>query len=194
MGTGQHDASTGTDVDARVVRTRNDVLGTAIDVLIDDGWEAVTQPNIARAAGYSKATVYSHWPDRLDLLRDALARFGSMPHHEPTGDLRADLVAELISFRTALTEHRLDRVLAILAERASAVPEIADIRDRFVSDGERPLRDMLAEVATSDELESATMALCGAVLHPVLMHGEAPSDAAIEQAVDVTLRGLGLNR
>lgn len=177
-------------IDARVVRTRADVLRAAIALLIDQGWEAVTQPNVARAAGYSKATVYAHWPDRLDLLRDAFAGFGDMPHHEPSGDLRADLVGELRSFRTAMVERRLDRALAVLAERASVsadVPEIVAIRDAFIRDGERPIREVLGRVLDGARLEAATMMLNGAVLHSVLMHGRPPTDDMIDVAVGVVL-------
>lgn len=181
--------------DARVVRTRADVLRAAIALLVDDGWEAVTQPNVARAAGYAKATVYAHWPDRLDLLRDAFSGFGDMPHHEPTGDLRNDLVGELRSFRTAMVERRLDRALAVLAERASQAgsdPAVVEIRDAFVAEGERPLRRLLGAVVGGEALEAATMMLNGSVLHMVLMHGRAPDDEVVEAAVDTTLRGLGL--
>jgi DNA-binding transcriptional regulator YbjK len=38
-------------VDARVVRTRNEVLRTALAVLIEDGWEAVTHSRLAKIAG-----------------------------------------------------------------------------------------------------------------------------------------------
>ncbi len=162
-------------MDARVVRTRNDVLRAAIDVLVQEGWEAVTQPHVARVAGYSKATVYAHWPDRAALLTDAFSRFGEMPHHEPTGDLRTDLVGELTSFRTALVEHRLDRALAVLADRAPAVPELRAVRAAFVEDGERPLRALLSTVTDGARLEAATLMVCGAVLHSVLMHGAPPA-------------------
>jgi len=179
-----------TEVDPRVARTRNDVLNSTIKVLIDEGWDAVTQPHIARVAGYSKATVYAHWPDRIALLRDAFARYGDMPHHEPTGDLRTDLIGELTSFRSAMVDHRLDRAMVVLAERASAVPEIVDIRDAFTRDGERPVRKILAAATDGAELEATVRMLCGMVLHSVFMHGAAPSDAVIGAAVDVTLRGL----
>ena len=177
--------------DPRVTRTRQDVLAAVIDVLIDEGWDAVTHPHVARVAGYSKATVYAHWPERIDLLRDAFARFGEMPHHEPTGDLRTDLVGELRSFRRALIDHRLDRVLAILAERASADPEFVAMRDEFVVEGEAPLRSTLAAVGDGPIVEAAVMMLCGLVLHPMLMHGAAPSDVAIEAGVDLVLAALG---
>ena len=180
-------------VDPRVARTRSDVLAAAITMLIDDGWDAVTQPNVARAAGYAKGTVYAHWPERIDLLRDAFARYGElqMPHHVPTGDLRTDLVGELISFRTAFVEHRLDRALAILAERSSAISEMVEIRDAFVQDGERPIRRLLATVAADAELEAATLMLCGLVLDAVLLHGAPPDDTVIEAAVDHVLGGVG---
>jgi len=178
-------------VDPRVARTHNDVLAAAIAVLIDDGWDAVTQPNVARAAGYAKGTVYAHWPERIDLLRDAFARYGEMPHHVRTGDLRADLVGELTSFRTAFVENRLDRALAILAERSSAVPEMVEIRDAFVEDGERPIRELLGTISADAKLEAAALMLCGLVLDAVLLHGTPPDDAVIEAAVDQVLRGLG---
>ncbi len=176
--------------DARVLRTRHDVLRAAIDVLVEEGWDAVTQPRVARAAGYAKATVYAHWPDRIDLLRDAFARYGEMPHHEPTGDLRTDLVGELVSFRSAMQEHRLDRALAVLADRAASVPEMVPVRDAFVAEGEGPLRALLAGVPDPVVREAAVLALCGLVVQAVLLHGRPPGDDVLAAAVDVVLRGL----
>jgi AcrR family transcriptional regulator len=178
------------DLDPRVVRTRNDVLEASIDVLINQGWDAVTQPNVARAAGYSKATVYAHWPERLDLLRDTFARYGDIPHHDRTGDLRTDLTGEMRTFRAAMVDHRLDRVLAVLAERSSVLPETAEIRERFVEAGEGPMRSMLKNVPRGPRREAAVLMLCGLVTHSVLMHGEPPSDRVIDAAVDMVLRGL----
>lgn len=174
-------------MDARVVRTRHDVLHAAIDLVITEGLDALTQPNVARRAGYSKATVYAHWPDRLDLVRDAFALLGEMPHHVATGDLRMDLVGELLSFRRAMEAHRLDRVLGVLAERATAVPELVPIRDRFVAEGERPIRLLLARHLRGARLDAAVLMLCGTIVHAVLMRGERPSDAVITRAVDAVM-------
>jgi AcrR family transcriptional regulator len=72
-------------LDPRVVRTRRDVLDATITELVEGGWDAVTHARVAARAGYAKATLYAHWPDRLALVSDAFAAFGGMPHHEPTG-------------------------------------------------------------------------------------------------------------
>lgn len=182
-----------TAVDPRVARTRNDILNATIAVLIDEGWDAVTQPHIARVAGYSKATVYAHWPERIDLVRDAFARYGDMPHYATTGDLRADLIGELTCFRSAMVDHRLDRAMAVLAERAPSIPDIVDIRDEFTREGEQPIRDILSPVISGARLEAAVLMLGGMVLHSVLMHGAPPADEVIASAVDMTLSAIANN-
>lgn len=177
-------------VDPRVVRTRRDVLDATVAELVEGGWDAVTHARVAARAGYAKATLYAHWPDRLALVREAFAAFGGMPHHEPTGELRADLVGELTSFRAAMVEHRLDRALVVLAERSGPVPELVEVRDRFVDDGERPMRRLLAGRLAEPALGAVTGMLCGAVVHPVLLRGHVPSDEELALVVDVVLAGL----
>lgn len=176
-------------LDPRVVRTRRDVLGATIDELLDGGWDAVTHARVAARSGYAKATLYTHWPDRLSLVRDAFAAFGDMPHHRPTGDLRADLLGELRSFRSAMVERRLDRALVVLAERAGPVAELVEVRDAFVEDGERPMRRLLAPSLREPALGAVTAMLCGAVVHPVLLRGHVPTDVELGLVVDIVLSG-----
>jgi AcrR family transcriptional regulator len=179
--------SSAQSLDPRVVRTRHDVLHAAIDIAVTDGLDGVTQPNVARKAGYSKVTVYAHWPERIDLIRDAFSMLGEMPHYEAVGDLRSDLIGELHGFRDAMQSYRLDRILAVLAEGSTAWPELVPVRDRFVADGERPIRVMLARHLRGARLDAAVLMLCGTVVHSTLMRGEAPSDAVIARAVDAVL-------
>ena len=176
--------------DARVVRTRNDVSRTALRVLVEQGWEAVTHAHLAREAGYSRATLYKHWPLRTDLLRLAFRRLGDMPHHVPAGELRGDLIDEVTTFRTGMERHRLDRALCALVDLAGTDPDMVEVRDKLVTDGERVVRDLLSPRLQGTELEAATLMLCGAVLHSALMHGRRPADDVIAASVDLLLRGL----
>ena len=180
-----------TPVDPRVVRTRADVLRATLRVLIDEGWDAVTHQHVARVAGYSKATVYNHWPSRVALIRDAFTALRDMPHHTPTGDLRADLIHEVTTFRTGMEEQRLDRALCVLVDLAGSDPELDEVRTRLVTDGERLVRRLLAPMLQGADLDAATLMLCGAILHGALMHGRPPTDEVIAAAVDLVLRGLG---
>lgn len=172
--------------DARVARTRADIARTAFEVLTTEGSDAVTHSRVAELAGYSKTTLYSHWPRRFDLIVLALEAIGDMPHHERSGDIRADLIGELIAFREAVVEKRLDRVLSGMAQWAS-VDRMRQIRDRLNGDGQRPLRTMLEDDFEHAELEAAVSMLAGVVACPSIMFGELPDDDVIEAAVDIVL-------
>ncbi len=179
--------------DSRVIRTRADVSRTALDVLTREGSEALTHARVAELAGYSKTTLYAHWPSRFDLMATALDAIGEMPHQEPTGDLRADLIGELKMFRRAVVDLHLDRVLTAMAQW-STVETVAEIRNTLNTEAQRPIRAMLGESFDGARLEAAISMLAGVVACPSLMFGTVPDDNVIEAAVDVVLEGAGLSR
>lgn len=170
--------------DARVGRTRADVSRAALQVLTTEGADALTHAHVAEIAGYSKTTLYTHWPARVELIVLALDALGDMPHREPTGDLRADLIGELHMFRQAVTDYRLDQILSVMAQWAS-VEEMARIRDRINTDAQRPIRGMLGEVFAGPDLEAAISMLAGVVACPTLMFGSLPDDDVVSAAVDL---------
>jgi AcrR family transcriptional regulator len=172
--------------DARVARTRADVARAALDLLRAEGWDDVTHARVAESAGYSKTTLYAHWPSRLDLVALALDALGEMPHHEPSGDLRADLIGELTVFRQAVIELRLDHILSGLAQWAS-VDDIAAFRERLNSEGQQPLHDLLSQRFSGSRLDAAVSMLTGVVACPSLMFGALPDDDVIQAAVDIVL-------
>lgn len=177
-----------TGEDARVSRTRADVARAALEVLTDEGSDAVTHARVAEIAGYSKTTLYTHWPARIDLIAMAIESIGDMPHHQLTGDLRDDLIGELKVFRAGVVDIRLDRVLSGMAEWAS-VEQMARIRDRVNTDGQHQMYAMLGQRFTGAGLDAAVSMLTGVVACPAIMFGTVPDDAVIEAAVDVVLNG-----
>jgi AcrR family transcriptional regulator len=173
--------------DARVTRTRADVARTALQVLTGEGSNALTHAHVAEIAGYSKTTLYKHWPSRLDLVTAALGALGDPQHHERTGDLRTDLVGELTMFRQAVLDLRLDRVLSAMAQWAT-VEEMRQIRDTINTEGQRLIRTILEESFDGAELEAVISMLAGVVACPSLMFGTLPDDDVIEAGVDIVLR------
>jgi AcrR family transcriptional regulator len=172
--------------DARVARTRADVARAALEVLTQEDWDAVTHARIAEKAGYSKTTLYTHWPSKVDLVATALDGIGELPHHDRTGDLRTDLIAELVLFRTAVRDMGLDRVLLAMAQ-SSSVEQMARVREDFNRRGQRLVRTMLAEVYRGARLEAAVSMISGVVACPTIMFGELPDDDVIAAAVDIVL-------
>lgn len=173
-------------IDSRVTRTRADVGRTALDLLTREGSDSLTHARIAEIAGYSKTTLYAHWPTRFDLFVTALDSLGEMPHQAPTGDLRTDLIGELKMFRKAVLELHLDRILSAMAQWAT-VETMSEIRDTLNTRAQQPIRSMLAASFEGASLEAAISMLAGVVACPSLMFGTVPDDDVIEAAVDVIL-------
>jgi AcrR family transcriptional regulator len=172
--------------DARVARTRADVARAALEVLTGEGSEAVTHARVAEIARYSKTTLYTHWPSRIDLITMAIEALGEMPHHQRTGELRADVIAELKVFRKGVLDLRLDRVLASMAQWASD-EQMRQVRDKVNTDGQHQMYAMLGEVFTGAALDAAVSMLTGVVACPSLMFGTLPDDDIIAAAVDIVL-------
>lgn len=170
-----------------MTRTRADISRTALQVLTSEGAEALTHTHVADIAGYSKTTLYAHWPSRVDLIMLALDGLDNLPHQEPTGDLRADLIGELGMFRQAILDIRLDQILSVMAQWA-AFDEMAAMRDRINTEAQRPIRGMLGQVFEGTELEAAISMLAGVVACPTLMFGAVPEDDVIAAAVDLVLK------
>jgi len=183
---GRHAGEPGED--ARIVRTRADVARTAFDVLIEEGSEALTHARVAERAGYSKTTLYKHWPSRSDLAAMALEAVRDFKHPELTGDIRADLIGELTAFRQGMRDLRLDRVLSAMAQWSTA-DAMSQLRDEINSEGQRPIRTILAQAFEGPQLDAAVSMLSGVVACPSLMFGTLPGDDVIEAAVDLVLRG-----
>ena len=179
------------DVDPRVVRTRRDVLAAARAVLLEEGWERVTVSRVAERSGYARTTLYRHWPQRLDLLRDLIGEEARLVHTTPPGDVRADLIAELEAFRVAVTSSGLGRVMIAIGQQARDDAELADLNRSMRADGARVLDEIVTAAIVRGEFDgqvdanSAVAQLVGPVLFGYLFEGDAALDRGfVESVVD----------
>jgi AcrR family transcriptional regulator len=175
-------------VDPRIVRTHRDVVAATAGLLVEGGWEAVTHAEVARRSGYSKATVYTHWPTRFDLVRASIERIcDETEHPEATGNLRADLRASLLDFARDLSEEHLDRLLAGVVEHADFAGQgqaVAELRSRLYETGTRALRAVLATHLDPVDVEPVLVLLTGAVLVHVCYAGQEATPAFVDDVVD----------
>jgi AcrR family transcriptional regulator len=179
-------------VDPRVVRTHRDVIAAAAALLLAQGWTAVTHAEVARRAGYAKATIYAHWPTRLDLVRASVGQIcGAAEHPPPTGDLRADLVRELVGFADDLSHGHLDRVLGGVLERAGTDPAVDELRQQLWEEGARSMEAILGSHLPPDAVAPSLALLAGGVLVRVAFQGRPATTAFIEDLVDRVLTSSG---
>src|SRR4249919_2069714 len=109
------------------------ILDAAGEILVRDGFQDMTLPRVAAAAGVAKTTVYRRYPNTVELV---LATINHLNTDEPapeTGSARDDLVAVLDFARlrfdlsitgTLLTEERDRPELLEAARRQMIVPAI----------------------------------------------------------------------
>jgi AcrR family transcriptional regulator len=184
------------EIDPRVVRTRRDVLAAAHDVLVEEGWERVTLARVAERSGYARTTLYRHWPQRLDLLRDLIGEEVHLLHTRPRGDLREDLIAEMEAFQVAVTTSGLGRVMIAIGQQARDDAELAELSSSVRADGAQVLHEILAAAVASRELpadldpDRAVVQLAGPVLFRYLFETDDGLDHAfVVSVVDWFLAG-----
>ncbi|NKZ01983.1 TetR/AcrR family transcriptional regulator [Nocardiopsis dassonvillei subsp. albirubida] len=180
--------SAGDPGDPRVARTRRDVIQASAAILLEDGWGAATHAAVARRSGYSKATLYAHWPTPTDLMRDAIDRIceeSTTP--APSGDLREDLRTLLGRFALALSERRYDQLMAGAIELAGRNEVARELRDRLYETATKGIRDTLATHLPARDVDPSLAMLVGAVLVRVTYEGEAATAEFIADVVDRVL-------
>lgn len=177
--------------DPRITRTRTAVLDAVAQLLAEGGWEHVTHQRVAERSGYARSTVYSHWPQRLDLLRDLSDQAEQIAHPEhTTGDLRTDLLAELQAYRDALFDLGGGITLAALVGVAEHAADAGAIRAAAVERGEAPLRRLLDAGVRDGRLQSdlavdvGASELFGPITHRRLMTCSRPTDDDLADLVD----------
>ncbi|MEX1280276.1 MAG: helix-turn-helix domain-containing protein, partial [Acidimicrobiia bacterium] len=85
-----------TATDPRIERTRRVVLGAAVEVVAERGFSGATIDAIAQRSGVARSTIYRHWPDRGDLLLEAVSDRVGPVEASVTGDLREDLIGLVV--------------------------------------------------------------------------------------------------
>jgi AcrR family transcriptional regulator len=75
---------------------REAICEAVFELLGEVGYDRMSMDAVAARARASKATIYRTWPNKPDLVMDAIIhRFGAAPDAPDTGSLRGDLSAQL---------------------------------------------------------------------------------------------------
>ena len=182
--------------DPRIARTRDRVLDAAREILLDEGLDALTHSEVARRTGVARASIYRHWPDRVALVREilSLARFPVSP---ASGELRADLIAQLEALRRALVDGPLAPLLAVLLATAPHDPQLRGLKDDLTRQGHGEMAKLLRAAVEGGVLpkslkyDRAVAQLAGPVYYRTFVLGERLGRAELEVVVDCFLAVAG---
>lgn len=172
------------------------ILEAAIGLMREVGYTRMTMEAVAAAAGISKPTLYLRYSGKAELVVAAHVRVRVADAPTPSGDLRADLVAQLGHLHEVFTRLGMS-VLGVCLTEEESIPElIAGLRARSVQPGRQIMRDALAaaiareELAADADVETAVEMAIGAY-YARYVAGEPFDEGWAGRVVDATLRGLG---
>ena len=152
------------------------ILKAAYELVIADGYAAVTTADIAAAAGAGKQTIYRWWPSKVALVLDALQHRGA----EEIDPVRPN-DRSLKGFLRRVCEgaSRAGPVLRSLMAEAQFDPALrAELKTRLIDRRRDALRRALAHWGVTDasRREALVLSLYGALWYRLLL--DEPLDEA----------------
>ena len=177
---------------------REEILQAAAELLFGEGMAGFTIEKVAKLSGASKVTIYKWWPSK-----GALALDGYFQRVEPelafpdTGDIEADLRAQLHSFLRVIRDSPAGPVIGELIGQAQSDPELkAACLERY-SGPRRAMAVAAMETAmgrgqlrASLDPETVVDQLWGACYHRLLLPDQPLTDEFVDALVDNLFHGI----
>ncbi|MDT0183999.1 TetR/AcrR family transcriptional regulator [Microbacterium sp. ARD31] len=179
---------------ARRTKSQDIALEAARALLVYSGSRSVTHAAVAEASGLGRTTIYRHWPEPADLLYDTIDNelpSTVLPH---TGDVRVDLLMEMMQVRDRLQSVESSRLVMAIIERAVHDPVFASLRERWHRAGTEGTRIVLARarhegiIHFPSDLQEGVEELAGPLIVRSVFAGRDVSADYVEHIVDRFLR------
>ena len=121
------------------------ILDATLRLLGELGYARMSMDGIAAEAGVSKPTIYARYRGKADLATAALRHLREAGAPAATGDLRADLVAQLRQLRDNVERLSLSSLVGTCLTEQGHNPELLELfRERTVIPRVEIVRDLLA--------------------------------------------------
>lgn len=178
----------------RNARVRAQILAATAELVARDGIAGFRYEEVAEAAGVHKASVYRNWPDREELVVEALLRYAeNLASVADTGDIHRDLVDFLVALAGGLETpfgRALEQVIQPAREH-STVQVLSRILDERVA----AMRQRVDLAVDRGELPPVDSAFLGEMIsgpvHLIVNRGMRPfTRADAERIVGVVLAGI----
>lgn len=182
---------------ARGKEREDAILTSAIVLLGELGYDALTMDAVAARAHASKATMYRRWRSKAELVKAALDSLdaGHNATIPDTGALRSDLVAVMEALRDRATPSYVAMIqgLAVAARRDAALA--ASLRSHLEDDELSPFQAVLCRAVERKRLAAdAPVELVHDVAEAMILRqvqtGSAFDGAFIDRVVDEVLLPL----
>ena len=181
---------------------RAEILEAAGELLFDEGMSAFTIDKVAARSGASKMTIYKWWPSKGALALDGyFHRVEDQLQFPDSGDVEADLRAQLHAFLAVIDDSPAGAVIAELIGQAQSDP---DLKAAFLQRYSAPRRALaVATMETAKQRgqlraevdpETVIDQLWGACYHRLLIPDQPLTSAFVDALVDNLFGGIAPRR
>lgn len=184
------DTDTPTAAPARRATQRREAICDAVFELLGEvGYDRMTMDAVAARAHASKATIYRSWPDKPELVVEAMVnRFSTTPEPADTGSLRGDLL-DLATNACSIANSPDGDVITGVMTAATMNPTLATAMHECMYESKRKTHDTIVGRAVArGELDSPeSAALLHEVVHAMLLTRKLWSDEQVDEKFAVHL-------
>lgn len=179
----------------RTARVRAQILAATAELVARDGIAGFRYEEVAELAGVHKTSVYRNWPDREELVVEALLQYADdLGSVADTGDLRTDLVDFLMALAESLRRPTA-RALVLATQAAHESPAVRRAATRILEVRAAGMQHRVDLAVDRGELPPVDRSLFGEMLsgpvHLIVNRGIRPfTRADAERIVDVVLAGI----
>jgi AcrR family transcriptional regulator len=186
----------------RDVRRDEAILKATLEILLSDGYQALTIENVASRAGVGRPTIYRRWPSKPALVVAALVDSARLAIRDAdTGSLREDLIA--------VQRHQIELMNAPMTRRVTAglIADLAtdpELAERYIAQYLVPRRDAVwkvlqrgvdrGELDRDADLAFVYDLLIGPLFMRAVVWGQPLSRTAAQETTDVILAAFGARR
>lgn len=174
---------------------RSQILVATAELVARDGIAGFRYEEVAELAGAHKASVYRNWPDRQELVAEALLQYAEdLASIADTGDLRRDLVDYLVALASGL-DTPFGQALQLAIQPAQQNAAVRQTVTKILEQRGAATRWRVNLAIDRGELPPVDSAFLGEMIfgpvHLIASRGTRPltrTDA--ERIVDVVLAGI----
>jgi AcrR family transcriptional regulator len=181
---------------AEVARAIQDA---ALELFVEQGFEAMSMEGVAARAGVGKTTIYRRWDSKEDLVMDAVVCNITTIDDPDLGSVREDLVHLITAFQQTAHSTTLGHIFPRMVAAVSDGSALGHLYARRVIEPRRQmLRSIIQRGVDRGELSKQTDVEMGIdlIMGPVMLRrlfGRSPirgAHALSERHVDTVLAGL----
>lgn len=181
----------------RNVETQNSILSASYELLLENGFAAVTVDKIADRAKVSKATIYKWWPNKAAVVMDGFLFAASARLPVPdTGSSLNDILIHATNVTRFLTSREGTIITELLGEGQFDSGLAEAYRTRYFQPRRLEARQLLEKGIHRGELKkNLDIGLCidllyGPIFYRLLVTGEKLDDAYVQQLVMNAFEGI----